>query len=905
MRARVTSLCFLGLAFIFALGATPALALEAAVAPPELMSGVVVSAQPRVLPDTGVIVTDVGVVGTAPGGHAAFATFTMRGGEVGDRGMWSEQFTDLKVGDTVIAGVAETGGQTVAVTAPIPTTVLAGVSTSGLSSGASPLAAGYIWGGLHWADSALPVPYYINPALLPAGAPTSIQAAAQTWEDDPGSYMDYTYSGTVGMTPGSDDGVNVIGAANLGATTTIALCSYWYYPSTNTIVNFDIAYNIGSTFTFATNGSPSAYDVQGIGTHELGHTLHLADLYDVQNASETMYGYGVRGDLGQRTLGAGDIAGIGEIYPTTLASADSATVAEDTTLTVAAPGVLANDTDRLARPLSFELFTAPAHGTLVSSSNGSYSYRAASNWTGVDSFTYRAFNGASYSLPVAVTITVTAVNDPPIAVADVATIAEDTTLTVAPPGVLGNDTDVDGGPLSAVLVTAPGHGALALAGNGSYTYRAAPNWSGTDSFTYRTSDGSAYSGPATVTITVTAVNDAPVAADDATTTAMDTPVSVAAPGVLRNDTDIDGGALSAVLFSDVLHGEVALGSDGSFVYTPAAGFVGTDTFQYRAFDGSSYSVPSTVTLTVAAVGGVPVAVEDTATVAEDSALAVSGPGVLGNDTGAGTDPLTAELLAGPAHGALLLAADGSYTYRPVPDWFGADTFTYRALKGTVGSASATVTITVTAVNDPPIAVADSATVAENALLTKSAPGVLGNDTDIDGGALTAALAIGPSHGVLALAADGSYEYRPSSGWFGTDAFSYRAYDGAEFSAPATVTIVVHEVVAASPPVVVLPTTAITVSTPNSIKRGKAFYATGRVSPPHAAGAVVNIRIERYYRKRWRVVKRASVVVPPGSDLFRYRMKLSPRGSWRVVVSHSGDGAVDAGFASATHRVRVK
>ena len=107
------------------------------------------------------------------------------------------------------------------------------------------------------------------------------------------------------------------------------------------------------------------------------------------------------------------------------------------------------------------------------------------------------------------TITVTAANDAPTAADDAYSTAEDTTLTVTAPGVLGNDTDPDGDPLSAVLVSGPSHGSLTLNANGSFTYTPAADYNGSDSFTYRASDGTLDSNPATVTITVTAANDAP------------------------------------------------------------------------------------------------------------------------------------------------------------------------------------------------------------------------------------------------------------------------------------------------------------------------------------------------------------------------------------------------------------
>ena len=185
---------------------------------------------------------------------------------------------------------------------------------------------------------------------------------------------------------------------------------------------------------------------------------------------------------------------------------------------------------------------------------------------------------------------------------------------------------------------------MTLDADGSFTYTPAANFNGTDSFTYTASDGTAVSNVATVTITVTAVNDAPVAVNDAATTAEDTAVS---GNVLANDTDVDAGTtLTASLVATRGERDRDAGADGSFTYTPAANFNGTDSFTYTATDGTAVSNVATVTITVTAVNDAPVAVDDAATTAEETA--VSGA-VLANDTDvdAGTT-LTATLVASAA-----------------------------------------------------------------------------------------------------------------------------------------------------------------------------------------------------------------------------------------------------------------
>lgn len=185
-----------------------------------------------------------------------------------------------------------------------------------------------------------------------------------------------------------------------------------------------------------------------------------------------------------------------------------------------------------------------------------------------------------------------------------------------------------------------------------------------------------------------------------------------------------------------------------------------------------------------APSGAPSAGNDTYALNEDALpnFSVAAPGVLGNDS-AGT---TASLVSGTSHGSLNLAADGSFTYTPQANYNGADSFTYRAMSGGVGSAPATVSLTVNPVNDVPVALGDVYSVAEGTLLNVAAPGVLGNDSDVDGNALTA---VNPSAlAGLTFNPDGSFSYNAATA--GSYSFTYQASDGIDTSAAATVAITV-------------------------------------------------------------------------------------------------------------------
>src|SRR4029079_1366844 len=363
-----------------------------------------------------------------------------------------------------------------------------------------------------------------------------------------------------------------------------------------------------------------------------------------------------------------------------------------------------------------------------------------------------------------VSITVNGVNDAPVAVADSYSVNEDATLTVPVTGVLGNDTDADGNSLTAVKVTDPAHGTLTLNGNGSFTYTPAAEYNSPDSFTYKANDGTADSNTVTVSITVNAVNDAPVAVADSYSVNEDATLTVPVAGVLTNDTDAEGNALTAHLVSDVAHGTLALNPNGSFTYTPSVNYNGPDSFTYKANDGTADSNTVTVSITVNAVNDAPVAVADSYSVNEAATLTVAAAGVLGNDTDADGNALTAALVSDVAHGTLALNPNGSFVYTPSANYNGPDSFTYKANDGTADSNTVTVSSTVNSVNDAPVAVADSYSVNEDATLTVAAAGVLGNDTDADGNALTAVLVSDVAHGTLTLNPNGSFTYTPSTNY---------------------------------------------------------------------------------------------------------------------------------------------
>ncbi|RIK75719.1 MAG: hypothetical protein DCC68_20750 [Planctomycetota bacterium] len=272
-----------------------------------------------------------------------------------------------------------------------------------------------------------------------------------------------------------------------------------------------------------------------------------------------------------------------------------------------------------------------------------------------------------------------------------------------------------------------------------------------------------------------------------------------AGGVLGNDSDAEGDAITAAVVAGPYHGTLAFESDGTFTYMPNAGFEGVDQFTYRASDGLAESAATLVTINVGDANEAPLAADDRYVARGGGSLTVAAAsGVLRNDFDANGDALAATVFAPPARGALALAADGGFVYTPQSGFFGVDTFTYRAADdgGTFGFATATIHVVpqVDPINGVPLAGGDAFAAGAGAVLGVLAPGVLVNDSDPEQRPLVAVVERLPWHGSLSFAADGSFTYTPRPGFLGEDSFAYRATDGNTFSPPATVTLNVAPVV---------------------------------------------------------------------------------------------------------------
>jgi DNA/RNA endonuclease G (NUC1) len=441
--------------------------------------------------------------------------------------------------------------------------------------------------------------------------------------------------------------------------------------------------------------------------------------------------------------------GVSEVNDSPGAVDDSKTTDEDTQLSFAASDLTGNDSagpgNESGQTLTVSSVTATAntHGT-VSLNSGQVLYIPDGNYNGPASFSYQVCdNGTTNSAPDSkcasgtVNVTVNPSNDNPDAVDDSPTISEDSganTITV-----LGNDTDADADTLSVSAVTQGTHGSVTNNGT-SVSYTPSANFFGTDTFTYTVSDGNGGTDTATVNITVTNVQDAPDAVNDATTVVEDSGAN--AIDVRANDSDVDGDTLSVTSVTQGTHGSVAITGGGTGVsYTPAANYFGTDSFTYTIADGHGGFDTATVNITVTNVQDAPDAVNDAATINEDSgANAID---VRANDSDVDGDTLTVTAVTQGAHGSVAITGGGTaVSYTPAANYFGSDSFTYTIGDGHGGSDTATVSITVTNVNDAPVltsSVVMSLISATNSNLFNV--GLAASATDADGEAVTIQVAV--------------------------------------------------------------------------------------------------------------------------------------------------------------------
>ncbi|MFO0745028.1 MAG: Ig-like domain-containing protein [Myxococcota bacterium] len=464
-----------------------------------------------------------------------------------------------------------------------------------------------------------------------------------------------------------------------------------------------------------------------------------------------------------------------------VAGPDSVTTPAATPVTVP---VLANDHDIDGDPLTVtRIVFPPQDGRAVIELDGTITYTPNAGFDQDDAFTYEVCDAGGLCASANVTVHVGVSDQAPDAADDAATTHVDEAVSIA---VLENDSDPDNDPLTLTQVTRPSHGTAVIEGDAA-RYTPEPGFAGQDAFVYTVCDDLGACATATVTVLVEARdNRPPTAADDVVSTTVATPVTLD-PTV--NDLDPDGDPLTVDGIATPPQHGTAIFTDDSVTYTPAAGFVGTDSFEITIADGHGGSDTSRVTVVVATDENVaPVAVDDAYDVPVSGASTLD---VTANDTDQNGDDLVIVDVVQPRQGTVTIAADGRLVYTPKPGAHGTDRFSYTISDGRGGSDSADVVLTFPIVDAPPLGIGDSVVTPEDQAVLIV---VLANDSDPEGDPIhVTGIAVDPRHGDVEVRADGTILYTPDLDYTGNDAFRYTVCDDQDACSEASVAVLMTPV----------------------------------------------------------------------------------------------------------------
>ena len=448
--------------------------------------------------------------------------------------------------------------------------------------------------------------------------------------------------------------------------------------------------------------------------------------------------------------------------------------------------LLASDGD--GDPLTFSITSQGNLGSAVitNPATGAFTYTPYQNASGTDSFNFVANDGTANSNTATITVTIIPEpNSAPVAQSGSVSINEDTPTNG---NLVASDADGDTLTYSISSQGSLGNAVITNAATGAFTYSPNVNANGTDTFSFIANDGMDNSNIATITVSIAAVNDAPVAQLGIASTTQDTAVS----GDLIAD-DVDGDDLQYAIITQGSLGSVVVtnSATGAFTYTPNPGAVGTDIFSFQVSDDTLIDT-NTVMVTIATVNSAPVASNDSLNAIEDT---VANGVLVASDSD--SDILIYSIVSQGILGDAVItnSATGAFTYSPNLDANGTDTFSFQVNDGTINSNIATVTVFVAAVNDAPTA--QNGTV--NITAGNSVTGTLVAN-DIDGDALTFGISVPPSQGsvVVTNPSTGAFTYTANSNATGSDSFSFVANDGTGNSNVATISITINSNVNVAP-----------------------------------------------------------------------------------------------------------
>ncbi len=449
-----------------------------------------------------------------------------------------------------------------------------------------------------------------------------------------------------------------------------------------------------------------------------------------------------------------------------MATNDTLRITEDDPVSII--DVQANDVDADGDSLITTIVTMPGKGIATVMMDSTIAYTPMPDSTGVDVIAYQVCDTAGLCGVAIIFIEIDPINDRPVANQDSIAIPEDTTNVAV--AILANDFDADRDVITLDTVHNPINGSIVVT-NDTVIYTPQLNFSGLDSVQYSICD-TALCDTTFLIFNVLPINESPMAVKDSITVLEDTTnVKIA---FLANDLEVDGDAivLDSLFTSSI--GITGTLTNDTLCYTPPANFNGLDSIKYIISDGV-FKDSTYIIINVLAVNDAPIAVNDTVTVPENSNPAIIA--VQANDSDPDGHLFATSLVSGPTNGTATVAG-GNINYTPPMSFNGLDTIKYQICDTQVPSAcdSAYIFITVSGVNDAPVAVNDTIYLAEDTMAVLIP--IESNDFDIDGDATTISILTAATQSLVDSIRNDTLVYQPALNFVGLDSIRYQLFDGA-------------------------------------------------------------------------------------------------------------------------------
>ncbi|WP_146531934.1 tandem-95 repeat protein [Vibrio cyclitrophicus] len=440
-------------------------------------------------------------------------------------------------------------------------------------------------------------------------------------------------------------------------------------------------------------------------------------------------------------------------------------VEEDGSITLSDTQLLANSSDVEGEVFVSDVSYSGTDGVFTDNGDGTYTFAPNENFNGDISLDVSVMDEDGSTAETTAGIDVIAVNDLPVAGSTTYSVDEDNVITISEAQLIANSSDIEGDVSVSDVSYSGADGIFTDNGDGTYSFAANENFNGNINLDVTVIDDDGATAQTTAGIDVIAVNDAPVSGDLAYSVDEDGSITLSQEQLLAQASDLDGDDLTAANLTAGDNATVTANDDGSFTITPDADFNGDIDLSFDLSDGTE-TVVATADLTVNPVNDIAV-VEDVAyTIEEDGSLTFTDEQLLAGASDIDGDELSvADVSYTGAEGVFTDNGDGTYTFAPNENFNGEVSLDFSVSDGTE-TVDANIDVTVTDVNDAPVAGATSYQMNEDGTITLSSEQLIANSSDVDGEVSLESVTYSGSDGSLVQNDNGSVTFTPSENFNG-------------------------------------------------------------------------------------------------------------------------------------------